>query len=387
MLELRKSRAPVEGLQFGQLGVSAWPTMFVDRDPPGDRVRPGTQVLAVAQPRVRAQCPEKRLLKGVLGTLAPEAANEESEDLVAVLLVEALERRQGHVDILKRARGSRCEDPAMRVAVVGHVEWVEFARVEAVPKPGDIAHAFETWEEPAGGGAVAAVQLARLAGSCLLFTAFGSDELGRRSRAGLTGLGVEVRAIPESGTTRRAFTFVDDAGERTITVLGEKLRPRGGDSRLPWHELRGLDAVYFVSGDSEALHHARLARVLVASARELPTLRETGVQLDVLVGSGEDENELYRPGDLDPPPETVVTTAGGLGGWLQPGGPFRPAPLPGPVVDAYGCGDCFAAGLTFALARGDAIEDAVNLAARCGAAVMTGRGPYSAQLDAQSITA
>jgi ribokinase len=272
----------------------------------------------------------------------------------------------------------------MRVAVVGHVEWVEFARVEAVPKPGEIAHASETWEEPAGGGAVVAVQLARLAGSCLLFTAFGSDELGRRSRTELTRLGVDVRAIPESEPTRRAFTFVDDVGERTITVLGEKLRPRGGDSRLPWHELRGLDAVFFVSGDAEALHHARLARVLVATARELPTLREAGVEVDALVGSGEDEGELYRPGDLDPAPRVVVTTSGGLGGWLQPGGPFRPAPIPGPIVDVYGCGDCFAAGLTFALARGDAIEDAVGLAARCGAAVMTGRGPYSAQLDAES---
>jgi ribokinase len=275
----------------------------------------------------------------------------------------------------------------MRVAVVGHVEWVEFARVEAVPRPGEIAHAVETWEEPAGGGAVAAVQLGRLAGSCVLFTALGSDELGRRSRAELTQLGVEVRAIPETETTRRAFTFVDDAGERTITALGEKLRPRGGDSRLPWNELRGLDAVYFVSGDAEALHHARLARILVATARELATLREAGVELDALVGSGEDEGELYRPGDLDPPPKAVVTTSGGLGGWLQPGGPFRPAPLPGPIVDAYGCGDCFAAGLTFALGRGDALEDAVTLAARCGAAVMTGRGPYSAQLDAASATA
>jgi ribokinase len=275
----------------------------------------------------------------------------------------------------------------MRIAVVGHVEWVEFARVEAVPRPGDIAHALETWEEPAGGGAVAAVQLARLAGTCLLFTALGSDELGRRSRAELTRHGVEVQAIPETETTRRAFTFVDDAGERTITTLGQKLRPRGGDSRLPWHELRGLDAVYFVSGDPEALHHARLARVLVAAARELPTLREAGVELDAIVGSGEDEGELYRPGDLDPPPKVVVTTSGALGGWLQPGGPFRPAPLPGPVVDAYGCGDCFAAGLAFALARGDAIEDAIALAARCGAAVMTGRGPYSAQLDAESLTA
>jgi ribokinase len=273
----------------------------------------------------------------------------------------------------------------VRVAVVGHVEWVEFARVETVPRPGEIVHAFERWEEPAGGGAVAAVQLARLAGSCVLFTALGSDELGRRSRAELTQLGVEVRAIPDPEPTRRAFTFVDETGERTITVLGEKLRPRGGDSRLPWHELMGLDAVYFVSGDADALRHARAARVLVATAHELATLREGAVELDTLVGSGEDEAELYRPGDLEPPPRIVVTTSGGLGGWVQPGGPFRPAPLPGPVVDTYGCGDCFAAGLTFALARGDSVEAAVAVAARCGAAVMTGQGPYAGQLDATTL--
>ncbi|HEY6605235.1 MAG TPA: PfkB family carbohydrate kinase [Gaiellaceae bacterium] len=273
----------------------------------------------------------------------------------------------------------------MRVGVVGHVEWVEFARVEAVPRPGAIAHASETWEEPAGGGAVAAVQLRRLAGSCAFFTALGADELGRRSRAELGRLGLEIRSIPEAESTRRAFTFIDDSGERTITVLGEKLRPRGGDSRLPWRDLAGLDAVYFVSGDADALRQARLARVLIATARELETLREAEVQLDALVGSAEDEGELYRPGDLDPPPRLVVTTSGALGGWLQPGGPFRPAPLPGPMVDTYGAGDCFAAGLAFALGRGDAIEDAVAVAARCGAAVMTGRGPYEAQLDAETV--
>jgi len=109
-------------------------------------------------------------------------------------------------------------------------------------------------------------------------------------------------------------------------------------------------------------------------------------ELDALVGSGEDDGELYRAGDLDPAPNLVVTTSGGLGGWVQPGGPFRPAPLPGPVVDAYGCGDCFAAGLTFALGRGDPVEEAIALAARCGAAVMTGRGPYAAQLDARSAS-
>ena len=195
----------------------------------------------------------------------------------------------------------------MRVAVVGHVEWVEFVRVAAVPLPGQIAHALETWEEPGGGGAVAAAQLARLSGACSLFTALGSDELGRRTRAELSRLAVEVRAIPETEPTRRAFTYVDDTGERTITVLNEKLRPRGGDSRLPWRELAGMDGVFFVSGDAEALHHCRTARVLVATARELPTIQEAGVELDALVGSGEDEGELYHPGDLVPPPKVAVS--------------------------------------------------------------------------------
>ncbi len=273
----------------------------------------------------------------------------------------------------------------MQVAVVGHVEWVEFARVERVPAAGEIAHASETWEEAAGGGAVAAVQLAKLAGGCTLFTVFGGDELGRRARAQLTELGVTVRAMAHAAPQRRAFCYVDDEGERTITVLGEKLRPSGGDSRLPWRELYGMDAVYFVSGDAEALRLARESRVLVATARELPTLRAAGVRLDVLVGSGEDEGELYRPGVLEPAPTLVVTTAGKLGGWAQPGGPYRAAPIPGPVVDAYGCGDSFAAGLTFALGRGEEPEAAIVLAARCGAAVLAGRGPYAGQLTSGSI--
>src|ERR671934_1368029 len=290
-------------------------------------------------------------------------------------------------DILKRAGTSECEDPLMRVAVIGHVEWVEFVRVESVPRPGEIVHALETWDEAAGGGAVAAVQLARLAGSCTLFTSLGADELGRRARAQLTGQGVTVRAMVDPSPQRRAVCFVDDGGERTITVLGDKLVPSGGDSRLPWEELDGADAVFFVSGDAEAVHAARRARVLVATSRELPTLREAAIELDVLVGSGEDEGEVYRPGDLNPPPRVVVTTAGPLGGWVQPGGPFRPAPIPGPVVDTYGCGDSFAAGLTFALSRGDGLQAALELAARCGAAVLTGRGPYSAQLTADELEA
>ena len=90
----------------------------------------------------------------------------------------------------------------MRVGVVGHVEWVEFARVDEVPRPGDIVHALGTFETAAGGGAVAAVQLAKLAGAAVLFTSFGDDELGRRARAQLSEQGVTVRAMVDPGSSR-----------------------------------------------------------------------------------------------------------------------------------------------------------------------------------------
>jgi ribokinase len=265
----------------------------------------------------------------------------------------------------------------VRVAVVGHVEWVEFVRVEHVPRQGEIVHALERWEEPAGGGAVAAVQLARLNGGALLFTALGNDERGRRSREQLEAQGLVVHATAAPEPQRRAYTYVDDDGERTITVLGHKLVPSGEDADLPWEELARCDAVFFVSGDAAAVRAARRARVLVATSRELATLRRAGEELDVLVGSGEDAGEAFDPAELDPPPRFAVTTSGALGGWVRPGGPFRAAPLPGPVADAYGCGDCFAAGLAFALGDGATMDEAVSLAARCGAEALTRRGAWA----------
>ena len=265
----------------------------------------------------------------------------------------------------------------MKAAVVGHVEWVEFARVEAMPRSGAIAHAWETWEQAGGGGAVAALQLARLGLEASLFTALGADELGRRARAELEAAAIQVYASERSEPQRRAFCHVDESGERTITVLGEKLRPRGGDGELPWESLDHFDAVYFTSGDAAALRQARRGRVLVATARELPTLKAAGVELDALVGSAEDEDERYIPGDLDPAPQLVVSTSGVLGGWAQPGGPYQATPPPGAVEDTYGCGDCFAAGLTYALASGLETGDALALAARCGAGALIGRGVHA----------
>jgi ribokinase len=270
-----------------------------------------------------------------------------------------------------------------RVAVVGHVEWVQFARVPRVPRAGEVLHARDPFEEPAGGGAVAAVQLARLAGAAVLVTALGEDDHGRRAVARLGELGVQVHAARRGEATRRAVTLVDDAGERTITTFGARLEPTGGDGGLPWDVLREMDAVYFTAGDVDALRAARAARVLVASPRADDALSR-GVPLDALVLSADDAIERTEATRAQDEAELVVFTQGGHGGEYREragaGGTWAAVAPPAAPVDSYGCGDSFAAGLTYGLGAGLSVADALALAARCGAVCLTGRGPYEHQL-------
>lgn len=269
------------------------------------------------------------------------------------------------------------------MAVVGHVEWVQFAHVEHVPHAGEVLHARAMLEEPAGGGAVAAAQLAKLAGSSKLLTALGEDEHGHRSVTRLGELGVQVHASLRSEPTRTALTLLDDGGERTIVTVGERLEPRGEEDEL-WSALGQVDAIYFTAGDAAALRRARgAARVLVASPRAHLALGH-GVGVDALVLSGNDEHERADAESLEGEAELLVWTEAERGGHYRTrsgaSGRWAAAELPGEPVDSYGCGDSFAAGLTYGLGVGLALEDALALAARCGAACLTGRGPYEGQV-------
>jgi ribokinase len=113
-------------------------------------------------------------------------------------------------------------------------------------------------------------------------------------------------------------------------------------------------------------------------------LAEARVELDALVGSSVDPAERYEPGDLDRPPRLVVRTEAERGGTFHAAGEeprrFAASPAPGAIVDRYGAGDSFAACLTYSLGADHPPAEAVAFAARCGASVVTGRGPYDAQL-------
>ena len=143
--------------------------------------------------------------------------------------------------------------------------------------------------------------------------ALGDDEIGHRAERELTDLGLRVKAVYRPEPQRRGFVHVDDRGERTITVIGERLGPRADDP-LPWDELRDTDAVYLTAGDAGAVRLARQARVLVSAARNLEMLGEAGVELDALVASRADEGERYDRGAARP---------GAAGGGAHRGGRGR----------------------------------------------------------------
>jgi ribokinase len=225
---------------------------------------------------------------------------------------------------------------------------------------------------------VAAVQLARWGLETSLFTVFGGDALGERAAAGLRARGVTVHAVHRDEPQRRALTLVDARRERTIVVVGDRHAPQAADP-LPWRALADVDAVYLTAADAAAVRAARAARVLVATSRVLPLLREAAVELDALVGSDADPAEAYQDGDLTPAPRLVVRTRGARGGWYQERGGARHdfAAVPTEVRgDTYGAGDTFAAALTWGLAEGRSPEEATAFAAALAVEVLDFVGPY-----------
>lgn len=269
----------------------------------------------------------------------------------------------------------------LNFAVVGHTEWVEFVRVPHLPRPGEILHAKHSLQQPAGGGPVTAVQLAKLAGRCRFFTALGRDALGEQALAALQQLGLEVEVAWRDQPTRRAITFIDAQAERSIIVIGDRLAPLGSDP-LPWAELERCHGVFLTATDAEGVRRARHAAVLTATPRlGLPVLAESEVVLDALIGSGLDPGEQVPAGALPQSPRLRIATEGERGGWSEPGGRFEALQRGAPKGDTYGAGDSFAGGVTAGLAAGWSPARAIALGCRCGSHCIDGIGPYANQLE------
>jgi ribokinase len=235
----------------------------------------------------------------------------------------------------------------------------------------------ETWDEPGGGGGMAARALPGLGATARFYTALGDDEHARASRRQLEADGLDVRAGARSGPQNCVLGVIEPHGERTLFVLAANAHPTLDDP-LPWDDLAGFDSVFYTGEDPRTLVAARRARVLVVTARRLPSLIESGVQADVVIGSASDPGEQFDVADLPVRPRAIVRTEGAAGGSYRTEsgaeGRYRPAPLPGPLADTYGAGDVMMAALTLELGAGRALEEALARAAIAAAGQLTRRG-------------
>jgi ribokinase len=262
-----------------------------------------------------------------------------------------------------------------QVAVVGHVEWVDFIAVERFPIQGEVVHAEVGFTRAAGGGGVVAAVLTELGAEVDFFCALGRDPHGRAAATELAQRGMRVHAAWRTEPTRRALTLLEDGGERTIITVGGRLDPLGADE-LDWARLQGVDGVYFTAGDAAALDRARAAPIVVASPRARAALGGKGPSIDALVYSARDRDETEWAKRVGHRAQLMVATDGAAGGswWGESSGSWTAQPPPGPPRDAYGCGDSFAAGFTFGLAGGMSVNEATALGARCGALCLTRAG-------------
>ena len=266
----------------------------------------------------------------------------------------------------------------LNLAVVGHVEWINFLKVDQLPKPGVISHSEKSLEYPAGGGSIIAKTLSELTLNQIhFFTALGNDDYGDRCFKILSNMGIKLHVAWRDKPTRRGFSMIDSQGERAITVIGERLAPNYRDN-LDWDILKKMDGIFITASDSEIFKMARSASILCTTPRVgINTINKSNVSLDGLIGSNLDPGEEFSFSELLVKPKYTIKTEGEKGGIIFPGGRYEALKNKDRKVDSYGCGDSFAAGILYGMASNWNIDKSLNLAQVIGRDSSEFFGPYA----------
>jgi ribokinase len=251
-----------------------------------------------------------------------------------------------------------------------------------------------------GKGANQSVAIAALGGRSVFIGRIGADEFGAAVARQLADLGVDTKylTVEPSSATGIALIMVDRQGENCIVIVGganSTVNQADVDRALPV-----LKAARVLQLQLETPLKASLAAAAVvraaggfvildpAPAPEGGLSRETLSAVD-LVTPNETETEALigiRPSEPNQAAEAakrlialgasaVVIKMGRFGGYYRNTNceGFVPA-FRVKSVNSVGAGDSFNGGLATALARGDALPEAVRFAAACGALATTGHG-------------
>lgn len=286
-----------------------------------------------------------------------------------------------------------------RVLVAGSANLDFVVRAPRVPAPGETVLGGGLQTFPGGKGANQAVACARAGGApTTMLVALGADAQGERLRRSLREAGVELVEKPVEDASGVAFICIADSGENAIVVApgaNERLRPDDlppldGVSHLLLQLETPLDSVTAWAARARA---AGVAVVLnAAPAQALPPALLEAVDL-LVVNEGELAMLAGDAGDLEaalrrlPVPRAIVTL-GGEGCVARDGDAILRQPaFAVEVVDTTAAGDTFCGALVAALARGDALAQAVREASAASALACTVAGAQASIPDRASVLA
>jgi ribokinase len=300
-------------------------------------------------------------------------------------------------------RGSgRGEPDRPVVVVVGSVNADLVVRLSRLPSPGETVLDGTFHRGGGGKGANQASAAARLGARAVLVGRVGADDLGRAARVDLESAGVDVSFVAGGAEpTGVALILVDASGENLIGVAsGANMEVTAGQVVDAVGSVKAGHAVVLAGlevPDEAVLAAAKTARergfpFVFNPAPAKPVRPELVALCDVLTPNRTEVGGLgfASPEDLlTAGAGAVVVTLGADGVEVHRQGRavvVVPA-FPVEVVDTTGAGDAFSGALAWALASGEPLDSAIELA--CAAAALSTRalGARSAQPTADEVRA
>lgn len=274
-----------------------------------------------------------------------------------------------------------------RVFVVGSTNVDRTVQVPRLPGPGETALGDALVVSPGGKGANAAAAAARTGAAVVFVSAVGADADGEGAIAGLRadGVGVDAVDVRHDAPTGAALIVTDAEGANLIAVApGANARVEPSHVARSLADLTALDVVLVSAEIPDASIEAAVragvegnAATVLDPAPARPSLLSAARIGAILTPNESEALELTGCADVEAAARRLVGLSGraavvtlGAAGCLVARGDSvtRAAAAPAPViVDTVGAGDAFAGGLAAALARGDALDAAVEVALRAAA--------------------
>ncbi|MEL6448747.1 MAG: ribokinase [Pseudomonadota bacterium] len=295
------------------------------------------------------------------------------------------------------------------VTVVGSVNVDYSMRVPTLPQHGQTLAGNDFDICLGGKGANQAVAASRLGAATRLIACVGDDAGGQQALAAFADDGLDTQGVVTDGEahTGSALIFVDDAGENCIGVspgANARLRPEHIESHSAALAGSHCLLLQLETPPETVLRAAQLARaggcrvilnpaplrgpladtLLAEVDMATPNAHEAADLTGVTIRSPDDAERAARA-LLDRGPRAVVITLGAQGALALTEAGVEHVPAPNvDAIDTVGAGDTFNGALAVALARGDALSNALRFAVTAASLSTLKRGaqPSIPRLDA-----